>query len=305
MNDMKTKAVRLLSRAGLQIKKHSPEILLTVGIAGTITGTVMACKATTKVNEILEKHKKSLEDIHTVSESEEFKDQYSQEDAKKDTTIVYTQTAVQLLKLYAPSVGVMLLSFGCIISGHKILSKRNMILASAYAAIDTGFKNYRKNVIERFGEQVDKELKYNIKAQEIEEEKNGKVKKKEVPVISDEYSLSDVSPYAKFFDETSTAYKKDSEYNLMFLRHQQDFANEKLKAQGHLFLNDVYEMLGLQKTKFGQLVGWIYDPKNPNIDSYVDFNIYNGSRPARDFVNGLEKAILLDFNVDGVMYDLI
>ena len=112
------------------------------------------------------------------------------------------------------------------------------------------------------------------------------------------------SQYARFFDETSPYWTKDSEYNVFYLLAQQNYANEKLKAHGHLFLNDVYEMLGIPKSKAGQVVGWIYDKKNPFADSYVDFGIYKTDKNAK-FVNGFEKTILLDFNVDGAIIDKI
>ena len=91
----------------------------------------------------------------------------------------------------------------------------------------------------------------------------------------------------------------------MFLRNQQQYANDKLRANGYLFLNEVYEMLGIQKTQAGQIVGWVYDDKNENGDNYVDFGMYDVNRSTcRDFVNGYERSILLDFNVDGSILNL-
>ena len=109
------------------------------------------------------------------------------------------------------------------------------------------------------------------------------------------------SPYAVFFDEASAAWTKIPECNKMFLLQQQNFANDKLRARGYLFLNEVYEMLGLPRTRAGQLIGWVYDAKNPVGDNYVDFNIFNTRN--REFVNGFEKSVLLDFNVDGNILD--
>lgn len=304
------KISRLANNAGLQIKKHSPEILMGAGIVGTVASTVMACKATTKVSQILEEKNHTVEIIHMGMENEHINGvEYTQEDGKKDLTIVYAQTGVKLLKLYAPAIAIGALSITSIVAGHNILKKRNIALAAAYAAVDKGFKNYRKNVVERFGEEIDRELRYNIKAKEIEEivtDKNGKekVEKKMVSEI-DVDTVSQYSDYARFFDESCGSYEKDPEFNLMFLRRQQDYANEVLRCKGHLFLNEVYDLLGMQRTKAGCVVGWIYDEKNPNGDNYVDFGIYSGTERSRAFVNGHEKAILLDFNVDGVIYDLI
>lgn len=304
------KASRLINNAGLQIKKHSPEILMVVGIAGTVASTVLACKATTKINQILDETKQATDIIHAGMESGQVNNvEYTVEDGKKDLTIVYAQTGVKLVKLYAPAIALGALSIASIVSGHKILKGRNLALAAAYTVVDKGFKNYRKNVVDRFGKDLDRELRYNIKAKEIEvestDEKGKKKSKKEIINTIDKNPLNDISEFARFFDETCDDWQKDPEYNLMFLRRQQDYANEILRTRGHLFLNEVYDMLGMQRIQAGQVVGWIYDEKNPIGDNYVDFNIYSGTERSRMFVNGYERSILLDFNVDGVIYNLI
>ena len=300
------KATRLLSSTQYQVKKHSPEILMVAGIAGTIVGTVLACKATTKVSEIIEEKNKNVEDVHTCLEDNT--KEYTEEDSKKDLTIIYAQTGVKLFKLYAPAIGVMALSFASIIAGHKVLKKRNIAIAAAYAAIDKGFKQYRKNVIEEFGEGVDQQMRFGLKAKEIKKkDKDGKtVKETEYYIDPDANPLNNISEYARFFDAASENFAKDPEYNMMFLRRQQDYANEMLKSRGHLFLNEVYDLLDIPRSKAGQVVGWVYD-KNGNTkgDNYVDFGLYRNDQGTRRFVNGLEYNILLDFNVDGVIYDII
>ena len=243
-------------------------------------------------------------------ENEEFREKhdYTEEDGKKDLAIAYVQTGVKIAKLYGPSVILGTLSITAILTSNNILRKRNIALAAAYTAVDKSFKEYRGRVVERFGEALDKELRYNIKAKEVEEtivdEETGeeKVVKKTVEVAG----LDSISDYAKFYDDGCLGWSKDPDLNLMFLRRQQDAANDTLKAQGYLFLNDVYAMLGIPKTRAGQVVGWIYDEKEPIGDNYVDFGIYDTNKPSnRDFVNGYERTILLDFNVDGNILDLI
>lgn len=301
-----SKATRLLSSAQYKVKKHSPEILMVAGIAGTVVGTVLACKATTKVSEIIEEKNKAVDDVHTCLEDKEI--EYTEEDSKKDLTIIYAQTGVKLFKLYAPAIGVMALSFASIIAGHKVLKKRNVAIAAAYAAIDKGFKQYRKNVIEEFGEGVDQQMRFGLKSKEVKKKgKDGKtVKETEYYIDPEGNPLDNISEYARFFDAASENFAKDPEYNMMFLRRQQDYANEMLKARGHLFLNEVYDLLDIPRSKAGQVVGWVYD-KNGNTkgDNYVDFGLYRNDQGTRRFVNGLEYNILLDFNVDGVIYDLI
>ena len=303
--EFKAKATRIISRASLQLRKHSPEILLVTGLVGTVVGTVMACKATTKVQEIKEAKERAVDDVHTALNDPRFKKEYNDDDAKRDLALIYTQTGLKLAKLYAPAAGVMVASFASIIAGHKILSKRNVAIAAAYTALDQTFKKYRENVIEKYGEGEDQRLRFGIKSKEIKEKgKDGKTKKEEVDYIEDDI-LKQYSEYSRFFDETCKDFAKDPEYNQMFLRRQQDYANEMLKAKGHLFLNEVYDLLDIPRSKAGQVVGWIYDPKNPIGDNYVDFGIYNNHEASRRFVNGLEKVILLDFNVDGIIWDKI
>lgn len=300
---------RTFNRTGLKIKKHSPEILLAAGTVGVVVSGVMACKATLKVNEILDESKQQIDTIHSVAADPNMVEKYTAEDSKKDLVIVYTQTAVKMIKLYGPSVGLGVVSLGCMIGSNRILSKRNVALAAAYTAVDKSFKEYRGRVIERFGKQLDKELRYNIKAKEIEEvskDENGHevVKKEVVDVIEDDPNT--YSPYSIVFDDGNEGWDPDPERTKFFLIQQQNWANERLKAKGHLFLNEVYDMLGARRTKAGAQVGWVYDEKNVVGDNYVDFGIFDTRRSkARDFVNGYEKVIVLDFNVDGYILDLI
>lgn len=300
---------RTFNRTGLKIKKHSPEILLAAGTVGVVVSGVMACKATLKVNEILDESKQQIDTIHSVAADPNMAEKYTAEDSKKDLAIVYTQTAVKMIKLYGPSVGLGVVSLGCMIGSNRILSKRNVALAAAYTAVDKSFKEYRGRVIERFGKQLDKELRYNIKAKEIEEvskDENGNevVKKELVDVIEDD--PNNYSPYSIVFDDGNEGWDPDPERTKFFLIQQQNWANERLKAKGHLFLNEVYDMLGARRTKAGAQVGWVYDEKNVVGDNYVDFGIFDTRRSkARDFVNGYEKVIVLDFNVDGYILDLI
>lgn len=314
--DIVNKVSRTACKVGMKIKKHSPEILIVAGVVGTVASTVMACKATTKLSGILEDAKEDLDVIHGAMEDDRINvvqedgtvlNKYTPEDQKKDLVIVYAKTGVELAKLYAPSVILGALSLTAIVTSHRILTKRNVALAAAYTAVDRGFKDYRGRVVERFGEALDKELKYGIKAKEIEEvvvDEKGKEKtvKKTIEVVSN----PQISPYARFYDDGCLGWTKDPEDNLTFLVQQERYANQRLQTVGHLYLNEVYDMLGIPRTKAGQIVGWIYDEKQPVGDNYVDFGIHNAHIEAnRDFVNGYERVILLDFNVDGNIIDMM
>lgn len=306
-NEIISTATRTMHRVGFKFKKHSPEILVATGIIGVVSSTVMACKATTKLSGILDSSKEQIDTIHTYVEENGHTEQYTEQDEKKDLTIVYTQSAVKIAKLYLPSAVIGTLSIGAIIGGHHILRKRNLALTAAYATVSKGFKEYRNNVVERFGKEVDRELRYNIKAEEIQKVvKNEDGTETTETEIVNSIDTSKYSDYAKFFDASCLGWNKDPDYNLMFLKDQQRYANDLLQSKGHLFLNEVYDLLGIQRTRAGQCVGWIYDEKNPIGDNCVDFNIYDlQSNAARRFVNGLEPTILLDFNVDGDILNLI
>ena len=288
------------SKAVMKLKKHSPEILVVAGIAGTVVSAVLACKATTKVAEILDETKGTLDTIHEGMETGAINGQeYTNEDGKKDTVVVYAQTGMKLARLYGPAIILGTLSITSILASNNILRKRNVALGAAYAAIDKSFKEYRGRVIERFGEQVDTELKYGIKAKKFEEievdPENGKEKKvKKTVMVADPNLQSD---YAVYFDSKSRNYETNPDYNRMFLKAQQAFANDKLQTRGHLFLNEVLDDLDLPRTPAGQIVGWTKDGP----DGYVNFRIVEVERETEDGRH--EPALLLDFNVEGNIWE--
>lgn len=288
------------SKAVMKLKKHSPEILVVAGITGTVVSAVLACKATTKVAEILDETKGTLDTIHEGMETGAINGQeYTTEDGKKDTVVVYAQTGMKLAKLYGPAIILGTLSITSILASNNILRKRNVALGAAYAAIDKSFKEYRGRVIERFGEQVDTELKYGIKAKKFEEievdPETGKEKKvKKTVMVADPNLQSD---YAVYFDSKSRNYETNSDYNRMFLKAQQAFANDKLQTRGHLFLNEVLDDLDLPRTPAGQIVGWTKDGP----DGYVNFRIVEVERETEDGRH--EPALLLDFNVEGNIWE--
>lgn len=307
-NEIMNNLTRKFHKIGFQFKKHSPEILVVAGVVGGVASAIMACKATTKVNDILDDTKKQLDVIHQGMEDGKIHEvEYTQEDGKKDLAIVYTQTAVKFIKLYGPSVALGTASIVSILAGHNITKKRNAALTAAYATIDRSFKDYRNRVIERFGEELDRELKYNIKSEEIEETVTNEdgtesTVKKTVSVVDP----NTISNYARIYDDGNTCWSKSPELNLAFLKTQQNYFNDMLKSRGHVFLNEVYDALGFERTQAGQIVGWVYDEEYPIGDNFIDFGIYDIHDPAKvRFVNGQERSILLDFNVDGNVWELL
>lgn len=315
-NEIMNKVTRTLHKGGFWIKKHSPEILTVVGSVGVVTSMVLVGKATTKIDPILEETKENVERVRNGAEKGQVKAvvngevtmiPYSEKDARKDLVIYYAQGAINLAKLYTPAIVIGTSSLMCLWGANNILRKRNVALTAAYAAAHQGLDDYRSRVVERFGKDLDRELMYNVKAKEIEEtvvneDGTEQVVKKTVDVANPDYN----SIYARFFDESCTGWTKSAEDNLRCLKMVQAWANKKLQSQGYLYLNDVYEALGIPKTKAGHVVGWIYDEVHPIGDNFVDFGIYDiYNEKARDFVNGYERNILLDFNVDGNVWELM
>lgn len=284
---------RVIGRGILLGKKYSPQILTGVGVVGVVTAGVLACKSTLRVESVIDEIGTNVDAAKLRRDT--IKD-YPSEAYTADLTRAYVKGGMDLVKLYGPSVTLALSSIACIVGGHAILSKRNVAMAAAYKTLEQGFSEYRKRVVEDLGLDKDKEYLMGT-SQAVVVGKDGK--DEEVTVLDP----NGISAYAKYFDEFNANWSKDAEYNLMFLKTQQNYANDRLNARGHLFLNEVYDMLGMEHTKAGAVTGWVYSDKG---DNFVDFGIYNPQNDmAREFVNGFERSILLDFNVDGLILDQI
>ncbi len=297
-NGIMCKVSGTFSKVGFRLKRRSPEILMIVGVAGTVVSAVMACRATTRIDEIMEDTSEQIEKIHECSGNPDIKEKYSEEDARKDTVIVYAHAGVKLAKLYAPSIGLGLLSLSSILASNNILRKRNAAIAAACTAANRSYREYRNRVIERFGKEVDHQLRYNIKAEEIVTNEKGKEKKEKRTI---EVADPNVSGYMKYFTKSNPYWENNSDYVEMFLEAQQNYANDKLRAIGHITLNEVYDMLGMQDTKAGMVVGWIYDPNHPFGDNFVEFDVKKVYLP--NDRGGYEEAYAIDFNVDGNIYE--
>jgi hypothetical protein len=276
----------------LQVQKHSPIILFTAGVTGAIASTVLACKATLKLDAVLAEASATMDLIDSVEERPD----YTDKDRTKDKAVLRVKTGVAVTKLYGPAILLGLTSVGALTGSHYIMSTRQAGLMAAYAALDKGYQEYQARVRDELGLEREEELRYGSVIKKIKDEDGKSVKTSRVDPNAH-------SVYARFFDETAREWNREPSYNYLALRAKQSFANNLLHSRGHLFLNEVYDMLGLEHSSAGAVVGWIMSKDG---DNYVDFGIFNGDSPAvRDFVNGNEGAIFLDFNVDGVIYDKI
>jgi len=300
--DLKVVKNAVTSKVARQIligQKYSPELLFAGGVVGVAGTVILACRATLKVEsalDVAEEKRNQIEHALKVSDPK----RYSQRDAKRDRGLVKIHLAKDITKLYAPAVGLGVASIAALTGSHVILTRRNLAITAAYKVLDEGFNQYRERVREEFGEEKERELRHDIREHEIRIDDTAKGEVRVHTVKSGQPSI-----YARFFDEMNPNWKNNYELNLMFLTMKQNYLNDRLHARHHLFLNEVYDELGIPRSQAGQVVGWIVG-KHGEGDAYIDFGIHDVTNPKkRDFVNGFEPAILLDFNVAGPIYDLI
>jgi Family of unknown function (DUF6353) len=278
---------RTAGRTELFLKKHGPVILTSAGVAGFVATTYLTGRAVLKSQEKIAKLKARQEQIT----SHELDEVYTKKDQAQEVGDLWVHEGIEILKDFAPAIVTGSVSIFCIVASHGMMRNKQAALAAAYTALDTGFRAYRKRVEDEIG--PERELQLYRAGRLLEREEGAD------PALPCEYDYSDIlpSPYAKFFDEMSPNWSKTPEYNLFFLRSQENYANDRLKIHGFVFLNEVYESLGLPRSQAGQIVGWKLDGDG---DKYISFGIYDiWDESSRAFVNGVESAILLDFNVDG------
>lgn len=279
---------RLAGRAGLVLSKHAPTILTAAGTAGFIGTTILASKATLKVEETVAEEAALLVKVHEAHEAGKLDDK----DALHDKVVLYTRMTTKLAKLYAPALILGAASIVSLATGHGIMLKRNASLAAAYAAVDQAFKTYKKKVESKFGK--DAVIDALISTAEEDLTKNEMT----MEAIA---AVDGVSPYGVIFDETNNNWSADEDLSMLHLKCQQQYANDILQTRGHIFLNEVYKMLGFPHTPAGAVTGWV----KGNGDDFVDFNIFEGTFEGEDEKGRTVTKWALDFNVDGVMYDKI
>lgn len=275
----------------LKVQKHSPTILFGAGIVGVVGTVILASRATLRLSDLVDEASATIEKINVADNENE---EYTPESAVKDKGVVYVKTAIEVSKLYAPALILGVVSVSCLAGSHNILTRRNAALGAAYAGMEKAFKEYRGRVVDEIG--AEKEAKIFQPTEEVDAiTPEGKKVKVAVP------TGVGGSPYKKLFDESNANWNKENEYNFLFIQAQQNMANDLLTAKGYVFLNDVYEALGIPRTKAGQIVGWVADGKG---DGFIDFGLRNTEDGLR-FVAGEERSIWLDFNVDGNILNLI
>lgn len=283
----------------LHFQKVSPQVMFAGGVVGVVGAGVLACRATLQLSDTLEKGEELREKAIALYD-EGRNEEYSEKQHAKDLAVIKVRTILDITKLYGPAIGLAAISVGLLTGSHITLNRRNASLTAAYAAVDQAFDQYRARVKEQLGDEADRDFRYGTRV-DSETVDGGDGKKK---VVKHTRTGLDASQYARFFDELCGPFQRNPEYNAVFLRAQQQYANDMLKARGHVFLNEIYDMLGMDRSGAGAVVGWVLGKGG---DDYIDFGIFDdATNPnVRDFVNGRSDAILLDFNVDGTIYDKI
>lgn len=311
---------RTASKYGYKLKKASPTIMIfgaaIVGVAATVSGLQGDCEG----SDILEDHNEMVKAIHETKEKVDSGEMilkegaaYTENDYKKDLTTAYVQTGLKLAKIYAPAVTMGTVALGCMFGSHHIMTKRNASLTAAYIALDKAFNEYKGRVTDRFGDRVQQELEHNIKAVEVETTRKNEQGVEETVKEYTDVAMAHTSPYTLIYDETVSSWDKDAQLNMSHLIQAQAAANRKLHRQGHLFLNDVIDILdpygnGMHHTPEGQVVGWILSQGDPTKENRVDFGVTNyveNNDALNNFIDGFERSVLLRFNCDGVIIDKI
>ena len=285
---------KLVGRKVLTLQKHSPTILFAAGVVGVIGSAVLASRATLKLDEVLNETEAKLE----KRERARVVEGYTEVDYHQDGVVIYTQAALKVARLYGPAIIAGGLGVAALTGSHIILNRRNGALMIAYAGLERGFKLYRERVAKELGPDKDREFLWDMEDRTIVQEgPNGP----ETVVIKQPGGTS-ASPYTFIFDQCNQNWSHDRGYNQMFLSSQQQYANDLLRARGHVFLNDVLDSLGIDRTREGAILGWI----KGNGDDYIDFGVFEGDRHSgMRFVKGEENSVWLEFNCDGIIYNKI
>lgn len=290
------------SKVGLKVlaaQKNSPQILFGVGVVGVVGTVILASRATLKLDEVMDEFENKK--AQSKRARAEYPEKYTAEMSKSDNVVLHTHLVLDVAKLYAPSVALGVLSIAALSGSHVILTKRNAGLAAAYTTLDKAFKEYRGRVVADVGEDKDREYMFGTTEREIYvgEKKNGEPKIETVKSYGDGRS-----PYSKIFDEHNPNWQRTPEYNLFFLRLVQNQLNDRLRAKGHVFLNDAYRELGMEDTEEGAVTGWLAKGDG---DGFIDFGIWTDRNleQVHEFKRGKNGEFLVDFNVDGAIFKKI
>lgn len=286
-----------------RISKHAPTILSVTASAGVIATGYLAWKAGTRFEDVegrdWDRRKECLRNADTIPDEDVPK-------IERKNRILFILDTVRTV---APAAIVGAATITMIYFSNSISKKRLAAMGAAYATLQTAFDGYKRTMVEALGkESVEKILKPKLpnvgkSAEEILSSDN----KSDAANVSDAVvnSLKALSPYARIIaEESSTCWDPNEDYTSQNLAAVQLWANRRLERKGHLFLNEVFDQLGLSRTREGAVVGWL---KNGEGDNYVSFGDFDASiyRVPSDDYTRVDSNFIVDFNVDGVIWDRI
>lgn len=286
-----------LSKPMLRLRKVSPQLMFGAGVVGVLGAGVLACRATLKIDEVLEQATDRELKIQKLTHDEV--DGYEHDKYDRHMAHAKAKLILDMAKLYAPAVGVATISVALLTGSHVVLNRRNAAGAAAYATLDQAYKQFQQRVEDKYGPEEADKLRQGVSVVEetvaTESGKNKTVKHDRA---------AGFSPYAQLFTEGNVNWRPEGHNNWFFLNSQERYWNDHLQTHGYVFLNDVYKSLGLEPTRAGQVVGWVAGETKG--DGYISFGINDNERSerVRDFMTGAEESVWLDFNVDGMVLDL-
>lgn len=292
---MKLNMQKMVKSCTIILRRNLPQILVVSGCVGVVAGAVKACYDSMALPEVLAQHRERVAEVH-----KNHQDESNSKEEKRALTAAYVTTGVAVVKLYAVSASIEAVSIISILAGNNILRKRNLALAAACSEITASFNDYRSKVVEKYGQEVDDALRFGITQAKIEEtvvDEDGKKKKVKKTI---DVATGLPSDYARYFAHgEARGWEPNDSYNELFLKAQQNAANHILFTNKILFLNDIYDMLGIDRSISGQAVGWILDEDAAEGDGHVDLRFRKVYRESADAENGYESVWLIDPNVDG------
>lgn len=290
---------RFGKRLMFETKRKSPEICVAGAIIFGAGALVMTFVAARKMDKALEEPKA----IINTAKSKEISEKYTEEDKQHDITLGTVQLVWEGVKLFAPSALMALGSCACVLISHRKLSRRNAELAAANGILAKQVASLTKSLEDKVGKDEAYRLKYEDKLEEVEEtvmDENGEEKTVKVKKPKAGYEADDLG---RFFDEISSEWKKDPQYNFMTLRNIMFEFQERLKRDGVVFLNDIYERLGYEKTQAGYQYGWVYR-KGVDPTTVISFGPVVGDREKENqMVRENQRYIWLEFNCERIEWE--
>ena len=299
------KAIKLLANRGLlKVKAASPEIMLGIGIVCGVGAIVTACMASRKVDKVVEEIHEDLDILEEgLEKAKDEGDTEKMQSYKKEIVKVWAGAAWKFTKLYGPTLFLTMASGASILTSHGILKKRYLTTAAAYKALDEAYKAYRENVETQFGlGGGEKALAAQAVYKDVNvEDENGELKKTKGLVMNPDKSKS---PYEFDYNRFTAPSTWDKSPDMIdaFLKAAEAYFTQRLNSVGHVFLNEVLDYLGMERTAMGQLIGWVKGAG----DDYVDFGYIDGFIKDYNLDSDLcTKNVRLNFNCDGIIYDML